>query len=95
MELCSHYPEIARARNARLIMSNVVPDNGLEDPDRQPYCIWHPDLASEETYRELTRCYPTMRYQVGRTCAAAGYSGLYQELSLLPDVSRATTREPT
>lgn len=69
----SRYPEIARARNARLIMSNVIPDE-LEDPKVQPYCIWNPDIALEDTYREIARRFPTMRYQVGRACAAAGYT---------------------
>jgi len=30
-----------------------------------------------------------MKYHVGRTCAVAGYVGLYRELDLLPDVSIA------
>lgn len=81
-------PEIIRARNARNIMSDVIPDE-MENPDVQPYCIWHPDIAKEETYRQLVRRYPTMRYQVGRACAAAGYADLYHELGLLPDVSIA------
>ncbi|KAL4802210.1 hypothetical protein BDV18DRAFT_164386 [Aspergillus unguis] len=82
------FPEFVRARNARLIMSNVVPD-GLGVSEAQPYCIWSPDFATEQTYRELARRYPAMRYQVGRACAAAGYFGLYQELDLLPDISIA------
>lgn len=89
-DLCSKHPQFARARNARLIMSDQVPE-GLDlvrHVDR-PYCIWHPDLASEQTYRDLTRRYPFMRYQVGRACAAAGYADLYAELDVLPDVSIA------
>ncbi|POR37749.1 Uncharacterized protein TPAR_02063 [Tolypocladium paradoxum] len=78
-----------RARNARLIMSNAVPDMPATESGVHPYCIWHPHLAAEETYRELARRYPTMRYQVGRACAVAGYSALYAELDLLPDVSIA------
>ncbi|KAA8644266.1 uncharacterized protein ATNIH1004_008465 [Aspergillus tanneri] len=39
-----------------------------------PYCIWYPDIAQEETYREVARWYPNLRYQ---------------ELDLLPDVSIA------
>lgn len=87
-ELCADFRNIARARNARLIMSNVIPDN-LDDQSTQPFCIWHPDIAREDTYRELARHCPAMRYQVGRACAAAGYVGLYKELDLLPDVSIA------
>ncbi|BCS24969.1 uncharacterized protein APUU_41413A [Aspergillus puulaauensis] len=89
-DLCtsSRFSEFLRARNARLIMSNVVPD-GLEIPEAQPYCIWNPDFATERTYRQIAVQYPVMRYQVGRACAAAGYINLYRELDLLPDVSIA------
>lgn len=51
-----------------------------------PYCIWHPDVASEETNCQLAARYPEMRYQVGRACAVANHVGLYKELDLLPDV---------
>ncbi|GES63906.1 hypothetical protein P170DRAFT_454714 [Aspergillus terreus] len=90
IDLCAsfRYPEFIRARNARLIMSNIVPV-GLEAPEAQPYCIWNPDFASEHTYRQVAQQYPSMRYQVGRACAAAGYFNLYRELDLLPDVSIA------
>lgn len=44
-------------------MSNVIPDS-LDDPQVQPYCIWNPDIALEDTYREIVRRYPTMRYQL-------------------------------
>lgn len=80
-------PAVARACNARLIMSNQVPNQMSES--EQPYCIWHPDIATEETYRALALKFPTMRYQVGRACAAAGYYGLYKELDLLPEVTIA------
>jgi hypothetical protein len=76
----------ARARNARLIMSDEVP--GLElmrDKASYPYCIWYPDIASEDTYRKVAAAFPDMRYQVGRACAVAGYAQLYRELDLLPD----------
>ncbi|KAF3897974.1 hypothetical protein GTR04_0833 [Trichophyton interdigitale] len=59
------------------------------DRSRHPYCIWNPDIAAEDTYRQLALRFPSMRYQVGRACAAAGYDGLYAELDLLPDVSIA------
>jgi hypothetical protein len=77
----------ARARNARLIMSDEVPDEMTADTS--PYCIHYPHIASEDTYRTLARRYPAMRYQVGRACAVAGYVDLYRELDLLPDVSIA------
>ncbi len=92
-KLCEQEPHFQRARNARLVMSNVIPVSGKEmidaDSTTQPYCIWHPDFATEETYRRLVGVYPSMRYHVGRACAAAGFAGLYSELDLLPDVSIA------
>jgi hypothetical protein len=91
IELCSGDDDQAhrfsRARNARLIMSDIIPD--MQNPATQPYCIWYPELASEETYREVARQYPSLRYQVGRACAVACYTDLYKELDLLPDVSIA------
>lgn len=76
----------ARARNARLIMSEEVPGSELMgNKALYPYCIWHPDVASEDTYRKLAAACPDMRYQVGRACAVAGYDQLYHELDLLPD----------
>ncbi|OIW33313.1 hypothetical protein CONLIGDRAFT_651942 [Coniochaeta ligniaria NRRL 30616] len=77
----------ARARNARLIMSNEVPDMATDDV--KPYCYWHPDTASEETYHQLVKRYPEMAYSVGRACAVAGYDGLYHKLDILPEVSTA------
>jgi hypothetical protein len=82
-ELREILPIFTRALNARSIMSNVIPP--LETRDEVPYCIWHPETASEETYRELARRYPHMAYQVGRACAVAGYIQLYKELDILPD----------
>ncbi|KAJ5685671.1 hypothetical protein N7536_008290 [Penicillium majusculum] len=91
IELCSgddsQAHQFSRARNSRLIMSNIIPD--MQNPTTEPYCIWYPEPASEETYREVARRYPSMRYQVGRAYAAAWYTDLYKELDLLPDVSIA------
>jgi len=75
--------EFTHALNARRIMSNDIPE--MED-DELPYCIWYPEIASEATYRELARRYPSMKYLVGRSCAVAGYVKLFQELNLLPEV---------
>ncbi|THX79853.1 hypothetical protein D6D05_04783 [Aureobasidium pullulans] len=82
-ELYGLDPLFTRALNARRIMSNVVPD--IQNPNELPYCIWHPQTASESTYRQLVACYPHMRYHVGRACAVAGYTSLYRELAILPD----------
>lgn len=92
--------DFCRARNARLIMSGIMPSSdeiGAFDTGdtasgrtvKRPYCIWHPEFATEDFYRNLVQKYPDLRYQVGRACAAAGYHALYQELDLLPDVSMA------
>ncbi|KAJ5963297.1 uncharacterized protein N7479_003173 [Penicillium vulpinum] len=89
-ELYGHLPEITRALNARAIMSNRVPD--MKSPDDFPYCFWHPDIPAEQTLRDLLERYPgndLLRYQVGRACAAGGYTSLYLELDLLPDVAIA------
>ncbi|KAH8895246.1 hypothetical protein GQ53DRAFT_761833 [Thozetella sp. PMI_491] len=50
-ELCAHPGQIsfARARNARLIMSNVIPDMKL---DAYPYCISYPQSFCETVARE-------------------------------------------
>ncbi|EON69336.1 hypothetical protein W97_08596 [Coniosporium apollinis CBS 100218] len=83
-ELHGSLPEFIRALNARSIMSNEIPD--MKEPDEIPYCIWHPQTATEATYRELAHRYPQMKYQIGRACAVAGYLNLYGELGLLPEV---------
>jgi hypothetical protein len=79
-------------------MSNKLSELKLneEAEECRPYCIWYPDFASEETYRALAARCPYMRYQVGRACAAAGYSTLYAELDILPEASIAEeAREST
>ena len=82
-----NHPEFTRALNARSIMSNIIPDiNTLEE---FPYCIWHPDLATETTYHELAKRYRILRYDIARACAVAGYYDLYRELQLLPEISIA------
>lgn len=55
----------------------------------RPYCIWHPQVASQDTYRKPWQQYPDMSYQVARACAVANYVELYLEMNLLPDVSVA------
>lgn len=83
-ELHGILPEFTRALNARKIMSNDIPT--MLSASDFPYCIWHPDPASEDTYRKLAQRYPSMAYQVGRACAVAGYHELFKELSILPEV---------
>ncbi|CAD6447763.1 9e048455-d80f-4b5b-8f4c-b2c50c5f419a [Sclerotinia trifoliorum] len=78
---------LARARNACLIMSNKIPL--MTNDEEKPYCIWHPQVATIDTYRGLVRKYPDMRYHVARACAIGGYVDLYRELDLLRDISIA------
>ncbi|KAL3456167.1 hypothetical protein BJX64DRAFT_294356 [Aspergillus heterothallicus] len=83
-------PQITRALNARAIMSNRILE--MTTPEEFPYCFWHPSLPTKQTLRELLRRYPDntlLLYQVGRACAAGGYTDLYNELGLLPDVAIA------
>ncbi|KAH8910646.1 hypothetical protein BR93DRAFT_923352 [Coniochaeta sp. PMI_546] len=83
-ELRGVLPEFTRALNARSIMSGVIPE--MSRPDEFPYCIWHPETASEDTYRQLVQRYPSMAYQVARACTVAGYTALYKELDILPEI---------
>ena len=78
------HPAFARALNARALMSDSIPN--LDDPALIPYCIWHPEVPSEDTCRRLVERYPNMAYHVARVCAVGGYTKLYKELDILPDV---------
>ncbi|KFA55699.1 hypothetical protein S40293_05271 [Stachybotrys chartarum IBT 40293] len=70
-------------------MSNHIPDPGAHS-EELPYCIWYPEVASEDTYRQLANRYPQMIYQVARGCAVAGYADLYLELKdVLPEMAVA------
>ncbi|KAK2753486.1 hypothetical protein FQN54_007876 [Arachnomyces sp. PD_36] len=83
-ELHGSWAEFTRALNARSIMSGSIPE--ITNPEEFPYCIWHPEIPSQEACRELLRRYPHMKYHVGRVCAVAGYTELFHELDLLPEV---------
>lgn len=76
---------LTRSLNARDIMRNIIP-NDLDSQDYIPYCIWHLEVATQDTCRQLVRHYPYMAYQVGRACAVAGYTQLYHELGILSNV---------
>lgn len=86
-QLRQYVPEISRALNARAIMSNKIPL--MPEARDRPYCIWHPEVASQDTYRKLWQQYPDMSYEIARACAVANYVELYLEMNLLPDVSVA------
>ncbi|KAJ3260350.1 hypothetical protein HK103_000985, partial [Boothiomyces macroporosus] len=51
------------------------------------YCIWFPDIPSEETCRKLFKSNPEMNYLIARVCAIGNYIDLYKELNVLPEVS--------
>lgn len=57
-KLHGYSPLFTRALNARSIMSNVIP--AMSSPEEFPYCIWYPDTATENTYRELSLRYPSI-----------------------------------
>lgn len=79
---------LTRRENVLLITkNNTIPQ--MEHPGQMPYCIWYPGFATEDTYRDLVRQYPQLRYNVGRACAVGGFLNLYLELDLLPDVNIA------
>jgi hypothetical protein len=86
----AQHPSVIRALNARAIMSNRLPE---PNPPTQelPYCFWYPDIPNEQTLRHLLKDHPNpiMPYLVARACAAGGYTGLYDELNVLPDVAIA------
>lgn len=85
-ELHGVSPDLTRALNARDIMSDTIPTMSESDPAEIPYCIWHPNIPSQDTLRALVQRYPSMIYHAARTCAVAGYIDLYKELNPLPEV---------
>ncbi|CEJ89745.1 hypothetical protein VHEMI05570 [[Torrubiella] hemipterigena] len=78
-----------RTYYAHCIMNNNIPDIDTSKPKTLPYCIWYPDLAKESTYREVAERYPQLKYHVARACAIAGYTSLYRELDILPEIAVA------
>ncbi|KAJ5657533.1 uncharacterized protein N7484_001182 [Penicillium longicatenatum] len=56
-----------------------------------PSCIWYPNLAEPETYRELAYREPRMALTVARACIIANYQAVYQTLDFFP--TRALIRE--
>ncbi|KAJ5636978.1 hypothetical protein N7490_006857 [Penicillium lividum] len=49
-----------------------------------PSCIWYPNLAEPETYRELAFREPRMALTVARACIIANYQAVYQTLDFFP-----------
>ncbi|KAJ5511044.1 hypothetical protein N7453_003147 [Penicillium expansum] len=64
-------------------MGGITPT--ISEPDEATYCIWHPDVPSENALRALVQRYPNMIYHAARTCVVAGYIDLYKELDPLPE----------
>jgi hypothetical protein len=78
-KLCASDPQSARARNARPIMSDEIPPQDyLKNPEYLPYCIWYPDIASEETYRTISHHIASITCATPPDCAATGYINLYE-----------------
>lgn len=70
------------AVSAKLIMND---DLRFVHPD--VYCIWYPDLAKEETYSKLLEFEPEFKYHIGIACSLAGYTALFKQLDILPDIN--------
>lgn len=65
---------LTRPMNVQAIMNNRIPN--MPESDEFPYCIWHPNIPSQDTCRALLQLYPQMKYQIRRICAVAGYTEL-------------------
>ncbi|KAK1675105.1 hypothetical protein BDP55DRAFT_694438 [Colletotrichum godetiae] len=74
-EICKVHDRYPRARNARLTMSNIIPD--MASQAVIPYCSWYSDVATEDTYRELFYRHPEMRYHIGRAYLQNPRPGAY------------------
>lgn len=74
--------KIQVAVSAKLIMNN-----DLRFVHPKIYCIWYPDLAEEETYSQLLVHKPELKYHVGIACSLAGYTKLFKQLDVLPDIN--------
>lgn len=74
-------------RPASEIPSPPQPHRGPRDNARSqefPSCIWYPNLAEPETYRELAYREPRMALTVARACIIANYQAVYQSLDFFP-----------
>lgn len=79
---------VSTAISAKFIMNNdlsyIVPN---------VYCIWYPELPTEETCRQLYFLHPEMKYQVVCVCVHKAYNALFKELNILPDEGLLTLAE--
>lgn len=73
---------IQSAVSAKLIMNN---DSSYVRND--VYCIWFPELPSEETCQYLYEYHPQLKYQIARVCVLAKYNKLYKTIDVLTDGS--------
>lgn len=69
------------------ISAKLIMNNDLSHVNDRVYCIWYPELPSEETCREIVRKHPQLLYQVARVCTIANYTMLFKQLTVLPDYS--------
>jgi hypothetical protein len=62
-------------------MSNEIYHTTTDTPENEiPYCIWHPQVATADTYIDLARRRPSMKFQAARACIVVDYQTAYQEL---------------
>lgn len=81
-ELRRGTPDFTRALNARDIKSGFIPNMSESNANEGPYCIWNPDVPSEDILRLLVQKYPSMIYHAARTCAVDLYFDCIRNLIL-------------
>lgn len=69
----------------RAISAKLIMNNDLSYVCNDVYCIWFPEVASEETYRTLYQMYPHLTCLIARACAVGNYLNLYKETGLFPE----------
>ena len=68
------------------VSSKLIMNDDLSFVRGDIYCIWYPQIASEETYEKLVKMREDLKYGVARACAIAGYTDLYRSLNVLPEI---------
>ncbi|EED18086.1 conserved hypothetical protein [Talaromyces stipitatus ATCC 10500] len=93
-----YVPEVSRALTARAVMSNKIPS--IPEARDRPYCISHPQVASQDTYRKLCQlCGAVSRDgSVAEEARASGSMEIFESIMRKPVRYRVTndyTREIT
>lgn len=71
------YVDIHAVISSRFIMSN---DLSYVRPDAR--CIWYPEQATEQTYRELYNMNAGFSHQIAKACIIAGYNTLLVSMNI-------------